>query len=160
MGPGDMKSLMVEEMSILWSAIGRKVLKGLQEDTYFFLNTFFFKICFVFNYGGGGACECDTRGRMRLPLPLELELQAVMSCPMCVLGTELGSLERQHEPSHKPWESYLSLLFCGSAGAVVALRSWAWLTTVASPTGQLGRQTGPGTGRSITLILRALICNP
>lgn len=50
MGPGDMKSLIVEEMSILWSAIGRKVLKGLQEDTYFFLNTLFFKICFIFNY--------------------------------------------------------------------------------------------------------------
>lgn len=48
-GPGDMKSLIVEEMSILWSAIGRKVLKGLQENTYF-LNTLFFN---VFSYGGG-----------------------------------------------------------------------------------------------------------
>jgi hypothetical protein len=97
-GPGDMKSLMVEEMSILWSAIGRKVLKGLQEDTYFFLNTFFFKICFVFNYGGGGACECDTRGRMRLPLPLELELQAVMSCPMCNLVLWKGSMSHLTSP--------------------------------------------------------------
>lgn len=41
-----MKSLIVEEMSILWSAIGRKVLKGLQENTYF-LNTLFLN---VFSY--------------------------------------------------------------------------------------------------------------
>lgn len=57
-GPGDMKSLIVEEMSILWSAIGRKVLKRLQEDTYFCVNTSLLKICFLLTYvyacfGGG-----------------------------------------------------------------------------------------------------------
>lgn len=41
--------------------------------------------------------QSDTdayQGQKRVLDPLELELQAVMSCPVWVLGTELGSLAR------------------------------------------------------------------
>jgi hypothetical protein len=39
------------------------------------------------------ACRFFT-GQKRALVPLELNLQAVVSCPLWVLGTELGSPER------------------------------------------------------------------
>jgi hypothetical protein len=41
-------------------------------------------------------CVCGLRGQKRTMGPLQLELQAVVSCPMWVLGTELWSSAREH----------------------------------------------------------------
>lgn len=64
MGPGDMKSLIVEEMSILWSAIGREALKRSQENTCFSGNISWLKICLIFTsvYVCGCVVPVEARG--------------------------------------------------------------------------------------------------
>lgn len=92
---------------------------------------------------------------MRFLVPLELELQAAVSCLTCVLGTELGPLEGQHEPSHKPWESYSVFSSVGVQG----LGGTADMGLAYCNSSKKKRQTGLGSGKSITLGLRVLICN-
>lgn len=94
---------------------------------------------------------------MRHPVPLEVELPALVSCPMWVLGTEFGPLEGQHEPSPTLGElfRYVLLWWCR---AWMALRTWVWLTTIASFTPQPRRGT-EGSGKGLMLILRVLIGN-
>lgn len=64
MGPGDMKSLIVEEMSILWSAIGREALKRSQENTYFSGNISCLNTCLIFTsvYACGCVVPLEARG--------------------------------------------------------------------------------------------------
>lgn len=44
-------------------------------------------MCLVF--GVVCLCECGTQGGQKSPVALELELQAVVNCPVWVLGTKV-----------------------------------------------------------------------
>lgn len=56
---------------------------------YFLLSFVFSNFSYVYGYVHMSASACGVQ--RRVSDPLELEIQVVGSCPVCMLGTELGS---------------------------------------------------------------------